>query len=439
MQDIFSSPGFLNFSVNNKKYLFHRQTLSIIQLPKEITSQHKEKINKIIKEVKSSTKDIAKPALRTIALNLTNNCNFACRYCFANHGNYGNPGIVMNISTARKAIKLLFKSVIEHNQKRAAIAFFGGEPLLEWSLIKKIVNFAKDNSPKNINLMFLITTNASLMDTKKIEFMKDNNFSVMVSIDGPEKENNKNRIRPNGEGTYNEIIDNIKKASKKLPLTFRATITNNNLDLVKIVDHFKNLGARMITFGLDNNHLNKESYNIIGNNYEKLRKKYHKDLTSGEIYEITNFSQILFQLLFKERKISHCNAGLSYLGVAADGLMYKCPRFTDISGHQFADISDLKKVEKKLNSFRQELRESAGERNSNCSQCPYVYLCGGLCHYDLFQKNKSVLDLIPEQCQLRKKIYYETIKLYASLSELIKRKYFCRVTDLDLKGGEIHV
>lgn len=439
MQDIFLSPEFLNFSVNDNKYLFHRQTLSIIQIPQEITSQHKKEINKIIKNVKSSTKDIAKPALRTVALNLTNNCNFACRYCFANHGNYGNPGIVMNISTAKKAIKLLFKSVTENDQERAAIAFFGGEPLLEWKLIKEIVRFAKDNSPKNINLRFLITTNASLMDTRKIKFMKDNNFSVMVSIDGPEKENDKNRIKPNGEGTYKEIINNIREANKKLPLTFRATITNNNVDLVKIVEHFKSLNARMITFGLDNNHLNRENYAQIGDNYEKLRKKYHKDLTSGEIYEITNFSQILFQLLFKERKISHCNAGLSYLGVAADGLMYKCPRFTDISGHQFADINDLNKVEKKLNIFRQKLRENAGERNINCSQCPYIFLCGGLCHYDLFQKNKSVLDLIPEQCQLRKKIYYETIKLYANLPESTKRKYFCQITDLNLKGGEIHV
>jgi len=398
-----------------------------------------DKINKIIQNIKATTKNIARPVLRTIALNLTNNCNFACRYCFANHGNYGKPGIVMDINTAKKAINLLFKSVTENNQSRAAVAFFGGEPLLEWELIKEIVSFAKNNSPENINLRFLLTTNASLMTPQKIKFMKDNNFSVMVSIDGAKKENDRNRIKPNGEGTYDKIIDNIKAANRVIPLTFRATITNNNLNLVRIVKHFRKLGAQIITFGLDNNNLREETYSKIGNNYEKLRKRYFNDLISGEIYEITNFSQILFQLLFRERKISHCNAGLSYLGVAADGLMYKCPRFTDISGHQFADINDLEKVEMKLNGFRKELRRDAGSRNLNCAQCPFVYLCGGLCHYDLFQKNKSVLELIPEQCQLRKRIYYETIKLYASLPERIKRKYFCQITDLSLEGGEVYV
>lgn len=266
--------------------------------------------------------------------------------------------------------------------------------------------------------------------------MKKNSFSVMVSIDGPKKENNRNRVNSKDQGTYDLVIKNIIAANKIIPLTFRATITNDNLNLVEIASHFKGLGAKMITFGLDNNNLSRENYRKIMESYEELTEMYYQDLAKGELYEITNFSQIFFQLLFKERKISHCNAGLSYLGVAADGLMYKCPRFTDIQGHQFADIQNLERVERKLKLFRTELRKDARYRNTYCAKCPFVFLCGGLCHYDLFQKKKSVYGHISEQCRLRKKIYLETIKLYAKLSEEVKKEFFYKITDLTIKGGD---
>jgi len=427
------------FKLDGQNYLFHRDSFSILKLPgKTISASEEKRLSNILKKEEGKARTVGKLTLRTVALNLTNNCNFACDYCFANHGRYDKPGLCMSKEIAIKAIDLLFENISRNHQKRAAIAFFGGEPLLAWDLIKTIVVYAKKNKPKGVRLKFLITTNASLLNKDKIDFFNKNNFSVMVSIDGPRKVNDANRKLPNGEGSYDLIIPQIIEANKSIPLTFRATVTNNNLDLIRIIDHFRQLGAKIITFGLDNNNLKKENYKKIMKSYKKLANKYCQDIMKGNFYEITNFTEILLQIVFKEKKISHCNAGLSYLGVAADGSMYKCPRFTGIPGHKFAHIKNWKEVAERLGAFKSELRENAGARNTHCSQCPFMFLCGGLCHYDLFQKGKDDSDIIEEQCLLRKKIYLEVIKLYAKIPEDVKKDFFLYLTDSfqEQRGGE---
>lgn len=166
--EIFPLPFFFGFRAGDDRFLFHRDTLSILGLPKRLNTDDISKIKKLLKKLEAESGEIAKPALRTIALNLTNNCNFACKYCFASHGNYGKPGLIMDKAVATRAIVLLFKSVRQNRQKRASIAFFGGEPLLAWETIREVVEYGKKNKPQGISLRFLLTTNASLMTMDKV-------------------------------------------------------------------------------------------------------------------------------------------------------------------------------------------------------------------------------------------------------------------------------
>ena len=436
-RDLLKTRDYFLFNLQGKKYLFHRDSFAILNVPQKLTTQTKRTIENILKNEEKKAKVVDKLTLRTVALNLTNRCNFACSYCFANKGKYDKPGLTMSEGIAKRAIDLLFENIRNNKQKRAGIAFFGGEPLLEWDLLQKIVLYAEENKPSSLKrLKFLITTNASLLDQSKIDFLKKHNFSVMISIDGPPESHDINRKLANGAGTYQKILPNILAVSKVLPVTFRATVTNNNLDLVKIVKHFRKLVAKIITFGLDNNHLKKDNYSQIMKSYKKLASLYFKDIIGGKFYEITNFSDILLQIVFKERKISHCNAGLSYLGIAADGSIYKCPRFTGFKSHQFGNVFDENKMIKKQKAFRVGLKENAGSRNKTCSNCPFVLLCGGLCHYDLFMKGKQDSDIIKEQCQLRKCIYKEVIKLEVKLPLEIKRKFLLSLIDTPRKEVE---
>lgn len=428
---------FLPFKLSYQNYVFHRDSLAIFRVPSKMNYRSTRVLDRLIKGEIRRARLVDRLTLRTVALNLANNCNFSCSYCFANHGQYDQPGLEMTDDVAKKAVNLLFKNVSLNHQKRVAIAFFGGEPLLKWNLIQEIVGFAEKNRPKNTKLHFLLTTNASLLGKDKIKYLKKHRFSVMVSIDGPRERHNANRKFADGIGTYDLILPKILAANKIVPLTFRATITNDNLDLVRIVRHFKKLGAKMITFGLDNDHLKKENYARIRQSYQKLANMYYKDIMANEYYEITNFTEILLQFVFRERKVSHCNAGLSYLGVAADGSLYKCPRFTGNVKHKFGEVDDTKKVISSQKIFKADLGNNAGSRNPACFKCPFVFLCGGLCHYDLFKKGKTEAEIIPEQCKLRKAIFLEVIKLYVKLPEGTKRKFLVIVTD-SLKGGEEH-
>ena len=426
---------FFKFKVDGQNFVFNRDSLAIFSVPPQIDYQSEKNLTRLVKDETEKARLVDRLTLRTIALNLTNTCNFNCRYCFANHGQYDQPGLEMTEKIAQKAVTLLFKNVTLNHQKRVAIAFFGGEPLLKWDLIQKIVNFAEKSKPLRVKLRFLLTTNASLLDKEKAKYLKKHQFSVMVSLDGPRESHDCNRKLATGKGTYNLILPKILEANKLIPLTFRATITNNNLDLVKIVRHFKKLGAKMITFGLDNDHLKNENYAEIERFYRQLAKMYYQDIRQGKYYEITNFTEIILQLVFRERKVSHCNAGLSYLGVAADGSLYKCPRFTGKADHKFGEVDDAKKMISRQRIFRADLGNNAGTRNTYCFSCPFVFLCGGLCHYDLSQKGKDDTEIIFEQCQLRKAIYIEVMKIYVKLP-LETRKRFLAILSSSLKGGE---
>src|SRR3989344_4641980 len=379
-------PNIFKFRANGQSYVFHRDSFSVLRVPRwPLSDEDRVNVERILEQEKGKARDVGPLTLRTVALNVTNNCNFACDYCFANQGDFDNPGLVMSEATAINAVDLLFKNVSDNYQDRAAIAFFGGEPLLGWNLIKKTVSYAEVNCPEGIRLKFLITTNASLLDKEKTDFFKEHNFSVMVSLDGAREENDLHRKFKDGSGTYGSIVENIKRANESIPLTFRATITGDNLDLIKIVEHFRSLGASIITFGIDNDHLRKENYARVVVSYRELANYYLRDIMAGNFYEITNFTEVLLQIAFRERKVSHCNAGLSYLGVSAEGSLYKCPRFTGVEQHKFGDIKMADEVTERRNAFIEQLKV-ARERNIRCSECPFALLCGGLCHYDLFKK-----------------------------------------------------
>ena len=134
------------FKVDQDYFAFHRNSFSIFHLPKSLTKSDVDNLVYLAKKEEAKIQTVDKLTLRTLALNLTNNCNFSCKYCFAEGGTYGLPGLSMSRSTAFQAINLLFENVALNHQKRIAIAFFGGEPLLKWDLMKKGVEYFREKT-----------------------------------------------------------------------------------------------------------------------------------------------------------------------------------------------------------------------------------------------------------------------------------------------------
>jgi len=234
------------FKVGNKNYVFDGEVIDIIK----ISNNQKKYIRPVIQKT-NKVNGHKSSYIRTLALNLTNNCNLKCKYCFANQGKYDKPFENMSFNTAKKSIDMLISTVLSHDGKDMSIAFFGGEPLLRFDLIKDIVSYVQKKS-NNIFVKYFITTNGTLMNEEICDFMKKNSFMVTVSIDGNKSENDRYRVFNDGKGSYEKVRESIlyyKKISPKLVV--RSTITDANSNIYKVVEHFLSIGIKNITYALD--------------------------------------------------------------------------------------------------------------------------------------------------------------------------------------------
>ena len=146
--------------------------------------------------------------IKAICLHVAHDCNLRCRYCFASTGDFKQGRSLMSFETAKRAIDFLIEK--SANRKNLEVDFFGGEPLLNFEVVKDVVKYARQKGKQfNKNFRFTITTNGLLLNSKNIEYLNENMSNVVLSLDGRESVNNKMRVNLKGEGSYQLIIENL--------------------------------------------------------------------------------------------------------------------------------------------------------------------------------------------------------------------------------------
>lgn len=173
-----------------------------------------------IDEIPRQLKD--KLLYSALILNVTESCNLRCNYCLysSNYNNFRTHGDeFMSFETAKKAINLFFKKNDEeifksYTDRALNIAFYGGEPLLNFDLIKKCVEYANANKRAHYDLIIGLSTNLTLLKDEFIPFLQQNKIFVNVSLDGPKKTHNKHRHFADGKPTYNKVLENLLKIKK---------------------------------------------------------------------------------------------------------------------------------------------------------------------------------------------------------------------------------
>ncbi|MCD5410694.1 MAG: 4Fe-4S cluster-binding domain-containing protein, partial [Clostridiales bacterium] len=154
-----------------------------------------------------------KPVVKALCLHISHDCNIRCEYCFASQGDFKGQRMLMDFDTGKKAIDFLLDN--SRSRKNLEVDFFGGEPLMNFEVVKQIVTYARSKEKEyDKNLRFTITTNALSLNEDIMKYINDNIYNVVLSIDGRKSVNDKMRSTINGEGTYNLIIDNITKMAK---------------------------------------------------------------------------------------------------------------------------------------------------------------------------------------------------------------------------------
>lgn len=345
--------------------------------------------------------------LKAMCLHVSHDCNMRCKYCFASKGDFGSGRKLMNADTGKKAIDFLISK--SGKRRNLEIDFFGGEPLMNFTVIKEIVDYARIKEKEyNKNFRFTVTTNGLLLNEEIIEYINDNFVNVVLSIDGRKETNDRMRLSVNGKGTYSQIIEKIKavaESRKQENYYVRGTFTRENMDFSEDVLHLADEGFRQISVepvvaaadtGYD---IREEDLPKIKLEYEKLACEYVKRAKENNGFNFFHFMIDLDQGPCIEKRYKGCGSGTEYVAITPEGDIYPCHQFVGIEDFKIGNVNTGISNTDIVNSFCKSNISTRGE----CSSCWARFYCGGGCAANNYSFNKNINIPYKIGCELEKK------------------------------------
>jgi len=320
--------------------------------------------------------------LKALCLFISQSCNLQCRYCFA-HPAVEDKNVYMSRDVAFKAVNLLLE---QERGRYCEIDFFGGEPLLNFPLIRDVVAYARAaGCRRGKEFTFTLTTNALLLDDEISLFLNDENISVILSLDGRPAVHDRMRRTADETGSYKQALPRIKEFLHKRNYQnyyIRGTYTVHNLDFCRDIEHLLELGFHSLSLepvvaaedadyalrGMDLSRLEQE--------YDRLVDLFLQRRAEGRPFHFYHFAIDLENGPCLYKRLSGCGAGREYLAVAADGSLYPCHQFV---GDDVFLLGRLGDGPLKLDLRRGEQVAHSAEEREECSGCWTRYLCGKGC------------------------------------------------------------
>ena len=331
--------------------------------------------------------------LQTLVMNLTNQCNLACTYCYE----FGEDKVAtpegkekfMDFETAKTSVKLL----LDQSAGRHAvhITFFGGETLMNFPLLKNVVAYATEQAAaQGRTIDFSLTTNATLLTPAIIEFLSENRIGVTVSMDGPPELHDKLRVFANGRGSYDIIAPRVRaliQGHRTRPITARVTLTNGVTDVVRIFRHLKQdlgfheVGFAPVTTSPDRLYaINEKGMDGVLEQFHVLANEWLEYALRGEMHGFSNVSDTIAELYQGVNKSHPCGAALGLIGVGPSGDIAPCHRFVDSDTHALGNVNTGIDREKQQ-AF---LERGHIKGKYDCHSCFARPLCAGGCHHEAF-------------------------------------------------------
>jgi six-cys-in-45 modification radical SAM protein len=356
--------------------------------------------------------------VKAICLNVAHTCNLSCEYCFAKGGKYHGPDAIMTTEIAKKAIDFLISN--SGNHYNLDVDFFGGEPLMNWNVVKETVEYARSLEEKyNKHFNFTLTTNGMLLDDDKIDYLNKNMKNVVLSLDGRRETHDEFRKTIGGNGSFDTVVPNFqnfvnKRGDKEYYI--RGTYTANNLDFTNDVKTYLDLGFKRTS--LEPVVGNSESeYALKDNDLETLYKEYEK-LADMMIEAIDNNDEFIFYHYMIDlengpcvhKRISGCGSGTEYMAITPTGDLYPCHQFVGNDDFILGDLengiirNDIIDTFKKCNCYSKE----------ECKSCWANMYCSGGCAANNYNANGDINKTHEYSCKLfRKRIEMAiAIKIY---------------------------
>ncbi|WP_455684806.1 radical SAM protein [Thomasclavelia sp.] len=416
------------FEHNNVYFIYDVNALDIYSISCEmyykiINAQNQMKISEIFdnslendinyEKIIESKPHLENVPLHTIALEVSNDCNLRCKYCYGDGGTYGGEKCFMTTETAFKCIDFLISN--SRNSKKLSVIFFGGEPLMNFGVIKDTVNYCnKIKEEKNIDFSYGMTTNAILINEENANFFKKNNFFITVSIDGPKEVHDENRYFINRTGSYDLVESAIKlMMEKNIRLRARATINSTSLKLYDIEKHFEKMGFSDIvlsfvdTDSTSNLYIEQNKFSEIYKEIDRLGEKCIDQLSKYGKTKINMFNTVLERLYYHRPATRSCGAGSTYMAFTADGSLYPCHRFSNWKEYYLGDYTSSI-----INN--QTFIDCSVLNREKCENCFGKFICGGNCMHSSALFGKSIFDIDTHYCDILRKVMQTSIYIYYS-------------------------
>lgn len=348
-----------------------------------------------------------KPVVKALCLHICHDCNLRCKYCFASTGSFGGKRTMMDAETGKKAIDFLIeKSAARRNLE---VDFFGGEPLMNFDVVKEIVEYARIREKETgKNFRFTITTNAVLLNEENKEFINKNMHNVVLSIDGREQTNDNMRPRIDGSGTYKSILPKIKHMAESRNQDnyyVRGTFTRENLDFSKDVLHladegFKQISIEPVVAAKDSGYdIREQDLPKLFSEYEQLAYEYVKRENNNEGFNFFHFMVDLQQGPCVIKRLGGCGSGHEYLAVTPEGDLYPCHQFVGDEKFKMGNVHqgtfDM--------GFQKNFQKSNVYTKKDCSECWAKFYCSGGCAANAYQFNNDINVPYRIGCELEKK------------------------------------
>ena len=377
-----------------------------------------EQVNELKEQNKLFTPDTFKPmagelkrktsgVIKALCMHIAHTCNLNCSYCFASQGKYHGERAMMSFEVGKRALDFLVEN--SGSRRNLEVDFFGGEPLMNFEVIKQLVKYARSiEKEKNKNFRFTLTTNGVLIDDDVIDFANREMSNVVLSLDGRKEIHDRFRVDYSGNGSFDTIVPKFQKLVEKRGgknYYMRGTFTHANPDFLEDIKTMLDLGFTELSMepvvceAGTPSELTAEDLPIVLDQYEKLAELMTEYDKKGTPFTFYHYMIDLEGGPCIYKRISGCGSGTEYMAVTPRGDLYPCHQFVGDENFKLGNIydgvtnHDIQKCFANCNVYAR----------PECSDCWAKLYCSGGCAANAYHSTGSVTGVYKYGCELFKK------------------------------------
>lgn len=357
--------------------------------------------------VAGTLKEKTSGVIKALCIHIAHTCNLNCEYCFASQGKYHGERAMMSLEVGKRALDFLIEN--SGSRKNLEVDFFGGEPLMNFDVVKGMVEYARSiEKEHNKNFRFTLTTNGMLIDDDVIEFANREMSNVVLSLDGRKEVHDRFRVDYAGNGSWDKIVPKFKKlvdARGGKNYYMRGTFTHHNPDFLKDIETMLDLGFTELSMEPvvctpgDPSELTKEDMAIVMEQYEKLAELMLKRDKEGKPFTFYHYMIDLTGGPCIYKRISGCGSGTEYMAVTPWGDLYPCHQFVGDEKFKLGNIwngVDNTEIQDEFMSCNVYAREE-------CRDCWARLYCSGGCAANAYHATGSIKGVYESGCELFRK------------------------------------